>query len=167
MARLLLALGLIGLCHAAYSATQHRNYLRLTESDFTALPGDILVETFLSLLACCFGIISISTKFKPIQITSEWENKTWDNVANRTSFYSFNHRGKFLFSDNSETRTTAADLAREYLQTKSKLNDKEKREKQNELIRQRIAEAYKESSSSESQASSEHEDADEENSSEQ
>lgn len=167
MSKVLLTLGLIGLCHAAYSATQHRNYLRLTEAEFTALPGDILAETFLSLLACCFGIISISTKFKRIEITSEWENKTWDNITNRTSFYSFNHRGKHLFGDDSNTSATAAQLARDYLETKSTLSEKERREKQNELIKQRIAEAYRESSSGESQTSSEQEDADEENSSEQ
>lgn len=106
MGKLLLIIGLAGLCHAAYSATQHRNYLRLTESsnDFsttsssTLLPIDILVQTLVCLLLCCFGVISVAAKFKPIQITSEWENKVWDNIGNRTSFYSFNHRGKFLFS---------------------------------------------------------------------
>ena len=106
MGKILLAIGLAGLCHAAYSATQHRNYLRLTESinDFSStasshlLPIDILVQTLVCLLLCCFGVISIAAKFKPIQITSEWENKVWDNIGNRTSFYSFNHRGKLLFS---------------------------------------------------------------------
>ena len=98
MGKLFLTIGLAGLTHAAYSATQHRNYLRLTERDFSQLPLDILAQTILSLLLCCFGIIGISGKFKPIQITSEWENKRWDNIANRTSFYSFTHRGKYLFS---------------------------------------------------------------------
>lgn len=110
MGKILLTIGLIGLCHAAYSATQHRSYMRLTEHDIdpsssgssskiTSLPIDILVQTLVCLLLSCLGIISISAKFKPIKITSEWENKTWDNVANRTSFYSFNHRGKYLFSN--------------------------------------------------------------------
>lgn len=148
MGKLLLTIGLIGLCHAAYSATQHRNYLRLIESEFTALPGDIIVETLLSLLACCFGVISLSTKFKPIQITSEWENKTWDNIANRTSFYSFNHRGKYLFSEDNESATSAADLTREFFQNKTKLSDTQKKEQQNALIRQRLAEAHRDDSSS-------------------
>ena len=98
MGKLFLTIGLAGLSHAAYSATQHRNYLRLTERDFSTLPLDIFAQTLLSLLLCCVGIIGISGKFKPIQITSEWENKRWDNIANRTSFYSFTHRGKYLFS---------------------------------------------------------------------
>lgn len=153
MGKFLIAIGLLGLCHAAYSATQHRNYLRLIETEFTALPGDILVETLLSLFACCFGIITLKTKFKPIQITSEWEHKTWDNVATRTSFYSFNHRGKLLFSSASDT--SAATLTRDYLnQTQNKLlSDREKRAKQNELIRQRLAEAYQEDSASASSSS--------------
>ena len=36
-------------------------------------------------------------KFKPILITAEWQNKTWDTVGNRPSFMTFNHRGKKLF----------------------------------------------------------------------
>lgn len=106
MGKFILTIGLIGLCHAAYSATQHRNYLRLTDADkaleqiatgsgtrITSLPLDIVVQTLVSLLLCCVGLIGISTKFRPIKITSEWENKTWDNVGNRTSFWSFQHRG--------------------------------------------------------------------------
>ena len=99
MANFFLIVGLIGLSHSAYSATQHRNYLRLTEQEFSALPMDIILQALLSLLLSCFGIISIVAQLKPIKITSEWENKTWDNIANRTSFYSFNHRGKYLFGN--------------------------------------------------------------------
>lgn len=107
MGKIFLTVGLIGLCHAAYSATQHRSYMRLTETELnvssfakvSSLPLDIVVQTLVSLLLSCFGIIGISTKFRQIKITSEWENKTWDNIANRTSFYSFNHRGKSLYSN--------------------------------------------------------------------
>lgn len=107
MGKLVLTIGLIGLCHAAYSATQHRNYMRLTDAEnledtgstkITSLPMDIVIQTLISLLLCCAGLIGISTKFKQIKITSEWENKTWDNIGNRTSFWSFQHRGKTLFS---------------------------------------------------------------------
>ena len=99
MGKLLLVIGLLGLCHAAYSATQHRKYLRLTEQEFSSLPKDILLQTLACLLVCAISILGIVGKFKQIKIASEWENKNWDNVANRVSFYSFNHRGKYLFSD--------------------------------------------------------------------
>ena len=116
MGKLLLTIGLIGLCHAAYSATQHRSYIRLTEHDldestkrsgaFTDLPLDILAQTIVSLLLSCVGVISTSAKFRPIKITSEWENKTWDNISNRSSFYSFNHRGMYLFASELVKTTT-------------------------------------------------------------
>ena len=57
MGKLFLTIGLAGLSHAAYSATQHRNYLRLTERDFSTLPLDIFAQTLLSLLLRCVGII--------------------------------------------------------------------------------------------------------------
>jgi hypothetical protein len=99
MGKLLLVIGLIGLCHAAYSATQHRKYLRLTEQEFSSLPRDIMIQTVVSLFICAFSILNIVGKFKQIKIASEWETKSWDNIGNRVSFYSFNHRGKYLFSD--------------------------------------------------------------------
>lgn len=165
MGKLFLTIGLIGLCHAAYSATQHRNYLRLIESEFTALPIDILVQTLLSLLSCCFGVIGISTKFKPIHITSEWENKTWDNIASRTSFYSFNHRGKYLFADDLDSSEAflAADSAF-FKSTSStantasqQLTEKQKKERQNAILRQRLAEAHRDDQSSSSLTTSEEE----------
>ncbi len=109
MGKLLLTIGLVGLSHAAYSATQHRTYLRLTEREFSQLPIDIIAQTLLSLLLCCFAVIRISGQFKPIQITSEWENKCWDNIANRTSFYSFTHRGKYLFSTDEQVDDNSND----------------------------------------------------------
>ena len=137
MGKILLAIGLAGLCHAAYSATQHRNYLRLTESinDFSStssshlLPIDILVQTLVCLLLCCCGVISIAAKFKPIQITSEWENKVWDNIGNRTSFYSFNHRGKLLFSGDDDHHHNHHHVA-----------DEEENAQERELLRKKFLE---------------------------
>lgn len=129
MGKILLTIGLAGLCHAAYSATQHRNYLRLTEHEFTSLPIDILVQTLACLLLCCLGVIRVAAKFRPIQITSEWENKTWDNIGNRTSFYSFNHRGKYLFSgDDSDSNLIEEQFA----------NSSEDKQREEELLRRRL-----------------------------
>ena len=129
MGKILLTIGLAGLCHAAYSATQHRNYLRLTEHEFTSLPVDILIQTLACLLLCCLGVIRVAAKFRPIQITSEWENKTWDNIGNRTSFYSFNHRGKYLFSG----EDTDPNLIEEQF-----ANSKEDKQREEELLRRRV-----------------------------
>jgi hypothetical protein len=120
MGKLLLTIGILGLCHAAYSATQHRNYIRLTEHDLdenlkqrsiSSLPIDILLQTLVSLFLSCIGIIRTSAKFKQIKITSEWESKTWDNIYNRTSFYTFNHRGKYLFTNEAVRQSPLADLS--------------------------------------------------------
>ena len=98
----MLYIGLGGLCHAAYSATQHRNYLRLTEKEYSRLPLDILLQTLFCLLITGFALIRIVGKFKSIRMSSGWESKTWEHIGNRTSFYSFNHRGKRLFGQNDE-----------------------------------------------------------------
>jgi len=58
-----------------------------------------MIQTVVSLFICAFSILNIVGKFKQIKIASEWETKSWDNIGNRVSFYSFNHRGKYLFSD--------------------------------------------------------------------
>lgn len=108
MDKVLFIISLIGLSHAAYSATQHRNYLRLTEKlvnnnnnnnivNKYSLPIDIVVQTVACLILACVSLARLVCKFRPIRISSDWENKKWDNVGNRTSFITFNHRGKLLF----------------------------------------------------------------------
>lgn len=95
--KLLLIIGLIALAHAGYSAAQHRVYVRLTEQQFERLPTDILLQTLLAFIACCIGTVQLFGHFKPILITAEWQNKSWDTVGNRQSFVTFNHRGRKLF----------------------------------------------------------------------
>ncbi|CAF1232783.1 unnamed protein product [Adineta steineri] len=90
--KLLLIIGLFALAHAGYSAAQHRVYVRLTEQQFERLPADIIVQTLIAFLACCIGTVQLFGKFKPILITAEWQNKTWDTIGNRPSFMTFNHR---------------------------------------------------------------------------
>jgi hypothetical protein len=99
MGKFLLIIGLLGLCHAAYSAAQHRLYLRLTEQEFSRLPADIIIQSIGSLIVCGLGVLNIVSKFKQIRIKSEWENKTWDNIASRASFYTFNHRGRYTYTN--------------------------------------------------------------------
>jgi hypothetical protein len=95
--KILLIIGLFALAHAGYSAAQHRVYVRLTEQRFERLPADIIIQTLVAFLVCCVGTVQFFGKFKPILITAEWQNKTWDTLGNRPSFMTFNHRGKKLF----------------------------------------------------------------------
>ena len=150
MGKVFLITGLVGLCHAAYSATQHRNYLRLTEHEFSRLPLDIIFQTIISLFFSCIGIISIASQFKPIKITSEWENKIWDNIANRTSFYSFNHRGKYLFSSQEEDSQIEIQLRKEELLEQQELRRRRQLKEQEQLLlQQKLRERTSNSSSEE------------------
>jgi hypothetical protein len=92
-------LGLLTILHAAYSAAQHRTYLRLSEQTFTSLPIDIVVQTLVGLALACYGLVQSSGSFKDIIAAGELDKKTWETVSNRPSFYSFNHRGKSLFGE--------------------------------------------------------------------
>ena len=103
--KLFVTTGLLVLLHAAYSATQHRTYLRLTEREFDALPADILIQIVFALVTTCYGIVRVVGKFKEIRAAADLDSKTWDNAGNRLSFYTFQHRGRFLF-DNEEDYTS-------------------------------------------------------------
>uniref|UniRef100_A0A8C4U2A5 Membrane magnesium transporter 1 n=1 Tax=Falco tinnunculus TaxID=100819 RepID=A0A8C4U2A5_FALTI len=93
----LVGLGLFALAHAAFSAAQHRSYMRLTEKEDETLPIDIVLQTLLAFAVTCYGIAHIAGEFKDMDATSELKNKTFDTLRNHPSFYVFNHRGRVLF----------------------------------------------------------------------
>ncbi|XP_014678010.1 PREDICTED: membrane magnesium transporter 1-like [Priapulus caudatus] len=95
--KLVCTVGLVSLAHVAYSAAQHRTYMRLTEQEFTALPADVLVQGIVSLIMLMHSISHISGEFKDIKVGADLDTKSWESVGNRPSFYSFHHRGKALF----------------------------------------------------------------------
>jgi hypothetical protein len=94
--KFLVAVGLLALAHAAYSAAQHRVYLRLTEQEFTILPADVTVQTLGGLLIACYGIVRVVGRFREIRTITDLEGRTWDSMSTHVAFYSFNHRGKYL-----------------------------------------------------------------------
>ncbi|GAA6109743.1 ER membrane protein complex subunit 5 [Tachysurus ichikawai] len=95
-------LGLFALAHAAFSAAQHRSYMRLTEKENETLPIDIVLQTLLAFVVTCCGIVHISGEFKDMDASSELKHKTFDTLRNHPSFYLFNHRGRVLFSSEPE-----------------------------------------------------------------
>ncbi|ESN93880.1 hypothetical protein HELRODRAFT_88075 [Helobdella robusta] len=97
--KIIVTVGMITLFHAAYSAAQHRSYLRMTEQEFTNLPMDILIQTLFALVLTCCGVCKVVGSFREIRAVADLENRTWDSMNSRTSFYVFNHRGKKLFSE--------------------------------------------------------------------
>ncbi|XP_030622205.1 ER membrane protein complex subunit 5 [Chanos chanos] len=90
-------IGLLALAHAAFSAAQHRSYMRLTEKENETLPIDIVLQTLLAFVVTCYGIVHIAGEFKDMDASSELKNKTLDTLRNHPSFYLFNHRGRVLF----------------------------------------------------------------------
>lgn len=88
--------GLISLLHCAYSAAQHRFYLRLTEQPFTRLPADLVVQTLVSLLAVIYGASYVAGDFQPIRSDLQNRTKSWDTVGNCPSYYTFDHRARVL-----------------------------------------------------------------------
>ncbi|XP_051712331.2 ER membrane protein complex subunit 5-like [Oryctolagus cuniculus] len=93
----LVGIGLFALAHAAFSAAQHRSYMRLTEKEEESLPTDIVLQTLLAFAVTCYGTVHIAGEFKNMDATSELKNKTFDTLRNHPSFYVFNHRGRVLF----------------------------------------------------------------------
>ncbi|XP_023337188.1 membrane magnesium transporter 1 [Eurytemora carolleeae] len=86
--------GLGCLVHAAYSAAEWRQISRYADMQDMLLPIDIGIQTILSLLLTMFGVLYIAGEFKEIRATVELEGKSWENLRNRPSFYTFNHRGR-------------------------------------------------------------------------
>nr|XP_053642123.1 ER membrane protein complex subunit 5-like [Cherax quadricarinatus] len=95
-ARLAFLAGIISLFHAGYSAAQHRAYMRITEQEYTSLPTDIGVQGLMSLLLTMYGILHIAGDFKEIRANVQLQNKSWETVGNRPTFYTFAHRGRAL-----------------------------------------------------------------------
>ena len=94
--RFITLIGLMSILHAAYSAAQHRSYLRITEQEFTTLPIDILIQGIVSLFMVMYGVMYIAGDFKEIRAVVDLENKSWETLRNLPSFHLFNHRGRFL-----------------------------------------------------------------------
>jgi hypothetical protein len=97
MSKALVIIGLLSLTHAAFSAAQHRSYLRLVEQEFSGfLPVDILVQTVVSLIITMIGVVNSSGSFKEIRALDDSKYKSMETIVNRPSFYTFNHRGRLL-----------------------------------------------------------------------
>jgi hypothetical protein len=45
-----------------------------------------------------YGVMNMAGDFKEIKASAELENRSWETFRNIPAFYTFNHRGKLLFS---------------------------------------------------------------------
>ena len=90
-------MGLLSLFHSAYSAAQHRSYVRLVEQQFNGLPADIVIQSVVSLLVTIVAIVWLNgSQLKEIRALDDLNEKSVDSINNRPNFYLFNHRGRLL-----------------------------------------------------------------------
>lgn len=118
--RLVCFAGLLSLLHCAYSAAQHRFYLRLTEQPFTQLPADLILQTLVSLVAVIYGASYIAGDFLPVRSDLQNRSKSWDTVGNCPSFYVFDHRARALSPSYS---AFSKDYVQDTVQGSSKVKD--------------------------------------------
>ncbi|CUT99654.1 magnesium transporter [Echinococcus multilocularis] len=74
LGRCLVIFGLVTLVHAAYSAIQHRTYLKLTGVHFDYLPPDIFWQTIIGLAITIAGVIRVAGDFSLINTTTDPRN---------------------------------------------------------------------------------------------
>ncbi|XP_072936586.1 ER membrane protein complex subunit 5 [Epargyreus clarus] len=96
--KFILTVGFLSLFHSAFSAAQHRSYLRITSEEFTTLPLDIVIQAVVSLFTVMWGVLNVAGKLREIPAAAELNTINWETQKNIQSFYIFNHRGK-AFSD--------------------------------------------------------------------
>uniref|UniRef100_A0A1B0EZD9 Membrane magnesium transporter n=1 Tax=Phlebotomus papatasi TaxID=29031 RepID=A0A1B0EZD9_PHLPP len=107
--KFLLVVGFVSLIHAAYSAAQHRTYLRITEQEFNSLPFDIQLQAVLSLIVLVYSILQVVGDFREIRAAVDLQAKSWETLGNIPSFYMFNHRGKSLAAQHEENPEASVD----------------------------------------------------------
>ncbi|XP_046961739.1 ER membrane protein complex subunit 5 [Vanessa atalanta] len=97
--KIIVIVGFISLFHSAFSAAQHRSYLRISSQEFTTLPLDIIIQAVASLFAVMWGVLNVSGKLREIPAAAELNTVKWETQRNLPSFYIFNHRGRALADD--------------------------------------------------------------------
>ncbi|KAK0406843.1 hypothetical protein QR680_018840 [Steinernema hermaphroditum] len=78
---------LLSLLHCAYSAAQHRFYLRLIEEPFTRLPIDIVLQTLVSLIVLVYSASYVAGEFRPIRGDHLSSKKSWDTRLSSSPQY--------------------------------------------------------------------------------
>ncbi|KAJ1372265.1 hypothetical protein KIN20_034372 [Parelaphostrongylus tenuis] len=101
---------LISLLHCAYSAAQHRSYLRLTEQPFVSLPADVLAQTLISLVALIYGASHVAGPFQHIKSDPN-RDRSWDEAGSCMSFITFEHRGKAMSPAHAIVRQRTEEVA--------------------------------------------------------
>eukprot|EP01006_Ploeotia_vitrea_P018959 TRINITY_DN50893_c0_g1_i2.p1 TRINITY_DN50893_c0_g1~~TRINITY_DN50893_c0_g1_i2.p1 ORF type:complete len:123 (-),score=46.06 TRINITY_DN50893_c0_g1_i2:202-543(-) len=94
LGRGLFALGVVLLMHSALSMQQFVQYVKQVDDADAATPSDIVVETLAALFVCVVGLTVWAGPFKPLFAAPEFAKKSFDSMAYRPSFFSFNSRSQ-------------------------------------------------------------------------
>ena len=60
---------------------------------------DITIQTLIGLVLAMISVLHIAGEFREIRASVELSKKSWETLANRPSFYVYNHRGKAFNPD--------------------------------------------------------------------
>lgn len=85
MSNLITYSGLLLLAYAAYSAAQ---------SSSINIPPRVIIQALFGMLVTMAGLVR-NIKLMDIKYTG---HKNYDTIVNRPNFYTFNHRGRFIYS---------------------------------------------------------------------
>ncbi|KAJ6913653.1 membrane magnesium transporter-like [Populus alba x Populus x berolinensis] len=84
--------GVLILSHAAYSTSQYRGLLKITEDEFSGPPFSVVVELIVGLVLCMWAALTVPGNFLSIHPHSD-ENRMV-SLPDNLDFMIFNHRGK-------------------------------------------------------------------------
>eukprot|EP00474_Spongospora_subterranea_P009794 CRZ10252.1 hypothetical protein [Spongospora subterranea] len=91
-----IVLGVSGLIqlHAILSAVQYQHWVKLSHSNSTSLPWDIIAESGLALAVCISCSVYRFGRFKQINAVQIQAAKTLDEINTRPEFMHFNCRDR-------------------------------------------------------------------------
>lgn len=87
-------LGFGMLLHATYAVSTYRDFLKLTQEEFTALPLNVVLEVACGVVICCLGATLLSGSLKPIYL--EQGPQSVDCGSVRPDFMCFSTRAKAI-----------------------------------------------------------------------
>eukprot|EP00742_Colponemidia_sp_Colp-10_P008771 GILJ01009521.1.p1 GENE.GILJ01009521.1~~GILJ01009521.1.p1 ORF type:complete len:112 (+),score=13.74 GILJ01009521.1:34-369(+) len=95
LAKLVAILGFVLMFHGCFSASQHRNQLKLAGIENVGLASDIIIELIIGAVLSLAGGAGLAGKLEPIRSIQQFSKTTLEAVEH-PDFYSFHHRGASL-----------------------------------------------------------------------
>ncbi|KAI8620489.1 magnesium transporter [Chytriomyces sp. MP71] len=94
---LILAVSLVLLAHAGFSAVEHVSFAKAAHAD-PSLPIDISAEVLVGLIASIVGVVLFAGNLKEVRMEKELSVRSFDVLGMTPSFRSVRHRGARIFN---------------------------------------------------------------------